>query len=268
MHRIRVAALGAAIVFAFGAAAEAQQGNAGRAPRTQRGERVAGERRGGGILFRDIALTDAQKAQVLAIDATYREQYRALRPADGQRPDSAARAQRAAQLRQIAQRQQAELRAVLTPAQQAQFDRNVAAARERVAERRNDRGASGMHGQRGGHGGHARERVTQAAFRGIELTAAQRTRLDSISTRQRGERETLLRAIRADGQRPDSTERARVRDLAQRQRAEVRGVLTPAQQQQFDGNVTAMRERARERGGKGVDRRDRRGRRDGGRRHS
>jgi Spy/CpxP family protein refolding chaperone len=85
-------------------------------------------------------------------------------------------------------------------------------------------------------------------MRGIELTDAQKTQLQTLRTKQREERQALVKQIRADGQRPDSAERAQVRQLAERQRTQVRALLTPAQQQQFDKNLAERKQRGEERG--------------------
>jgi Spy/CpxP family protein refolding chaperone len=122
-------------------------------------------------LLRDITLSDAQRTQIRAIADRYRAQQRQLaddarakwrgdRPAArrdaGARPDSATRAAFRAEreafrtrVRDLRQRQLAEMRAVLTPAQQASFDRNVAALRERGADRAGRFGPRGPRGERG-----------------------------------------------------------------------------------------------------------------------
>ena len=130
-----------------------------------------GGRRGGmrALLMRNITLSQAQQTQINAINGRYRAQHQQLRdearakwqgrgPATGTangaaRPDSATRAAFHAEreasrgrARERQQRQIAEVRAVLTPAQQTSFDRNVAELRTRGAERAG----------RGGHRGAAR----------------------------------------------------------------------------------------------------------------
>lgn len=164
MKALRIAALGAAVVIGFGSAAEvraqatpAPQAGAERAARQQgeRGERgrKAGRMMGG--LFRGIDLTDDQKAQVKAIHERYRPQMQALRPEprrergdDAARPDSASRSR----ARDLVTRQHAEIRAVLTPTQQATFDRNVTSLKERGARKGEERGAR-KGGKRGGRRG-------------------------------------------------------------------------------------------------------------------
>lgn len=263
MNRIRMAALGAAVVLGFGAQAQAQQTQPRQQqPRRDRAQRGAeGRDRAAGRLFRGIELTDAQKTSVKSVAEKYRGQRRALFPqAQGaqQRPDSAARAQRRAQFQQLAQREQSEIRALLTPAQQTQFDKNVAELRDRAGRRgeRGARGARAVRGQRGARGPKGARAANRgerrpgagAAFRGIQLTDAQKTQLATLRTKQRDERQAQVKQLRADGQRPDSADRARVRQLAAKQRTEVRALLTPAQQQQFDTNAAELKQRHEARG--------------------
>jgi Spy/CpxP family protein refolding chaperone len=111
------------------------------------------------LLMRDITLSDAQRAQIRTIRERHRAQQQALREevrgrwrgrrdgAAATRPDSATRVARRAEfeafrgrVRDLRQRQLADIRAVLTPAQQASFDRNVAELRARGAERAARRG--------------------------------------------------------------------------------------------------------------------------------
>ena len=157
MKAIRIVALGAAVAIGFGSAAElraqaapAPQAGAERAAkqRGERGERGEHGRRMGG-LFRDIDLTDAQKTQIKAIHERYRPQMQALRPTTRrERGDSAARPDSATrvQARELMTRQQADIRAVLTTAQQATFDRNVANLKEHGARKGGKRG--GRRGER------------------------------------------------------------------------------------------------------------------------
>ena len=100
----------------------------------------------------------------------------------------------------------------------------------------------GMH--RGGHRG---------LMRGVELTDAQRTQIRAIRDKYRPQRQELhkaMRAARANQQRPDSATVQRWRELALRERAEVRGVLTADQQAIFDQNVKRVSERMQNREGK------------------
>ena len=107
-----------------------------------------------GQLFTGITLSDVEKANLKAVHEKYAPQMKALRdqfkPQPGTVRDAHQRADTAAlrELRQksAAQREQTkqlllaqrnELRAALTPANQAKFDANVGALEKRAAERGN-----------------------------------------------------------------------------------------------------------------------------------
>lgn len=156
MMKIQLAALGAALVVGLGSTAAAQSTTPGTQGAPQQGQQAQhgrgrghgmgqGQGRAGrmdGVLLQGITLTDAQRAQVQAINEKYRPQMQAMHEraragrgagdAQPQRPDSAARVQMRAQMRDLMERRQTELRAVLTSDQQQQFDRNLAQARERM----------------------------------------------------------------------------------------------------------------------------------------
>ena len=162
MKNIRIAALGAALALGVGSSVELQA-QATPAPQAgeEHGTKVRGERgqhrghmqgRHMGRMFRDIELTDAQQAQVKEIHERYRPQMQALRPQarrdSSERPDSATRAQ----ARALMERRHAEVRGVLTAAQQVTFDRNVAEMKERMERRGKEHGArkGGKRGARSG----------------------------------------------------------------------------------------------------------------------
>lgn len=158
MKAVRIVALGAAMALGLGASGElraqadpapqagAERGAKARAERGERG-RMQGRQMGG--LFRDIELTDAQKAQMKAIHERYRPQMQALRPERGERRDSTARPDSATRAQALAlmTRRNAEIRSVLTADQQATFDRNVTQMKERGARK------GGKHGKRDGRRG-------------------------------------------------------------------------------------------------------------------
>lgn len=115
---------------------------------------------------RDLDLTKAQKAQIKAIRAKYQPQYKALhnqaKPfldaarAARQKGDTAGFRSNMQQARQVMQggksirtQERAEVRAILTPAQQAKFD----AREKKVAER----------GERGEHRGWRHKRGEERA---------------------------------------------------------------------------------------------------------
>src|SRR5689334_22682089 len=132
MKAIRIATLAAALCVGMTAVAAAQ---GTEPPKQGQGEM----RRGGGMggmLLKDITLTDAQKDQVKTIREKYLPQQVELRKATqatGGPPDEATRAK----MMDLQQKQADEIRAILTADQQAVFDKNVAAMKARMAERRN-----------------------------------------------------------------------------------------------------------------------------------
>ena len=116
MKMLRITALGAALLMAAAPVAHAQAGQ-------QSGSENGGSARGGNrmmtMLFKGIDLTDAQKAQIEKIQSDYRAKMPARTP--GQAPDPSERAQR----REAMQKEQADIRNVLTPDQQKIFDKNL-----------------------------------------------------------------------------------------------------------------------------------------------
>ena len=134
MKVIRIATLAAALCVGITSVAAAQ----GTEP-PQQGQGQGEMRRGGGMggmLLKDINLTDAQKAQVKAIREKYAPQQLALRKAvqaTGGPPDEATRAK----IADLQSKQAAEIRAVLTADQQATFDKNLAEMKSRMESRRN-----------------------------------------------------------------------------------------------------------------------------------
>ena len=100
-------------------------------PAAQAQERGPGERgeRRMQMMFKDITLTAVQKTSVDSIMAFYRQQMGPMTP--GSPPDSAARAQR----RSLMQKQNADIRALLTREQQPVFDRNLEEMRNAMPRR-------------------------------------------------------------------------------------------------------------------------------------
>lgn len=129
MKAIRIATLAVALCVGMTSVAAAQ----GTEPQGQgqgRGERM------GGMLLKDITLTDAQKAQVKTIRDKYVPQLQELRKASqatGGPPDEATRTK----MMDIQNKQAADIRAILTADQQATFDKNLAEMRARMANRSN-----------------------------------------------------------------------------------------------------------------------------------
>ena len=129
MKAIRIATLAAALCVGVTSVAAAQ----GTEPQGQgqgRGERM------GGMLLKDINLTDAQKAQVKTIRDKYVPQLQELRKASqatGGPPDEATRTK----MMDIQNKQTNEIRAILTADQQATFDKNLAEMKARMTNRSN-----------------------------------------------------------------------------------------------------------------------------------
>ena len=93
----------------------------------------------------------------------------------------------------------------------------------------------------GGGGGFA-ERRMQRLLQGITLTADQKTKVDSITTKYRSQMPPFT-----PGTPPDSATRAKMRALFGNQDEEIRALLTPDQQKVWDQNVTEMRNRMQQR---------------------
>ena len=134
MKAIRIATLAAALCVGMTSVAAAQSTEP-----PQQGQSQGEARRGGGMggmLLKDITLTDAQKAQVKTIRDKYVPQQMELRKAAqavGGPPDEATRAK----MTDLQTKQAAEIRAVLTADQQAQFDKNLVEMKARMDARRN-----------------------------------------------------------------------------------------------------------------------------------
>ena len=131
MKAIRIATLAAALCVGMTTVAAAQSTE----PQQGQGEGRRGGRMGEWLL-KDITLTDAQKEQVKTIREKYLPQQVELRKAvqaTGGPPDEATRAK----MMDLQQKQADEIRAILTADQQVVFDKNVAAMKARMAERRN-----------------------------------------------------------------------------------------------------------------------------------
>jgi Spy/CpxP family protein refolding chaperone len=82
------------------------------------------------------------------------------------------------------------------------------------------------------------ERRMQALLKGITVTAEQQAKIDSIRARYSAQLPAFT-----PGTRPDSTTRAKMRELFRHQDDEIRGVLTADQQKTWDENVAEMRAR-------------------------
>ena len=130
MKAIRIATLAIALCAGMTSVAAAQG-----QPENQQGQ---GEmRRGGGMggmLLKDITLTDAQKDQIKTIREKYVPKQLELQKAvqaTGAPADDATRAKMA----ELRSQQAAEIRAILTPDQQKTFDHNLHELKEKMDER-------------------------------------------------------------------------------------------------------------------------------------
>jgi Spy/CpxP family protein refolding chaperone len=122
MKAIRIATLAVALCVGMTSVAAAQG-------QTEPGKQGQGDmRKGGGMggmLLKDINLTDAQKEQVKTIREKYAPRQLELRKAvqaTGVAPDDATRAK----MTELQNQQAAEIRAALTADQQVTFDKNLA----------------------------------------------------------------------------------------------------------------------------------------------
>lgn len=102
-----------------------------------------------------------------------------------------------------------------------------------------DSGRGGGHG--GNNGGNNGARMMEALFNGITLTDAQKKTADSIHAAYQWQ------IAKVTGTTPWITRR----DLRQKEMADLRGVLAPAQQPAFDKNLDAIRARMMEHGRRG-----------------
>jgi Spy/CpxP family protein refolding chaperone len=130
MKGIRIAMLAFALCAVSASVASAQ---------AQGDQQQGGMRRGGGMggmLLKDITLTDAQKEQAKTIREKYLPQLMEIRKsvqATGAPPDDATRAK----MTDLQTKQTAELRAILTADQQLVFDKNLADMKAAMEARRN-----------------------------------------------------------------------------------------------------------------------------------
>ena len=157
MSAIRTFALAAVAAAALAGSAQAQSTTATPGNQPVAGQRGHGRGRGaqrGG--FKDLNLTDAQKAQIKAIRTRYKDQNKAARDqakpfidaarAARQKGDTAAFRSNMEKARQVSSGARAqelnEIRAVLTPEQRTKFDA-AAAQRKEKFEKRGGRGRRG-----------------------------------------------------------------------------------------------------------------------------
>ncbi|HEY8165944.1 MAG TPA: Spy/CpxP family protein refolding chaperone [Gemmatimonadaceae bacterium] len=140
-----------AVAFCAVASVASAQGGQGAPPPGEKGGPGWGRGRMSQLLFNGIELTDAEKVQIDKIREKYRAEMKALRPEGGRVGPGAPGAQGGApgaggpppmspearaKMDEIRTKQNAEFRTVLTTAQQAIFDKNVAEMKARKEQRR------------------------------------------------------------------------------------------------------------------------------------
>ena len=135
MKAIRIAALGVALLAGSAAVAGAQA--ATQAPTQQGGP--GGGRGGFNRSLSGIELTEAQKAKVAEIQAKYQPEMQAIRES----MQGGDRAAGMAKMQALNEKRNPEIRAVLTPEQQAIFDKNLAEQKARMEQMRQGGGPGG-----------------------------------------------------------------------------------------------------------------------------
>jgi len=129
MKAIRIAALGVALLAGSTAIAGAQNA-APPAPQQQGGP---GGRGGFNRSLTGIELTDAQKTKVVEIQAKYQPDMQSIRESMQSGGD---RAEAFHKMQELRDKMSPEIRAVLTPAQQAIYDKNLAEQKARMEQMR------------------------------------------------------------------------------------------------------------------------------------
>jgi Spy/CpxP family protein refolding chaperone len=95
--------------------------------------------------------------------------------------------------------------------------------------------ADSVRGRRGGPGG------ARAALAGLNLSQAQKTQIKTINKKYGDQIKQLRQANGTNGGAQNANARVQMQAFAERERAEIRDVLTPAQRAQFDANVAKHR---------------------------
>ena len=89
-------------------------------------------------------------------------------------------------------------------------------------------------------------RGMSALFEGITLTDAQQSKVDSIGSKYRAERQKLM-PNGMQGGPPDDATRAKMGEMMDKQAAELRAILTADQQKVFDANVEKRKQAMQQR---------------------
>ena len=134
MKVFRIAALGVALLAGSTAIASAQNAAPPAGPQQQGGP--GGGRGGFNRTLTGIELTEAQKTKVAEIQAKYQPEMQAIRESMQGGGDRAEAFQKMQTLRD---KMSPEIRAVLTPAQQSIYDKNLAEQKARMEQMRQGR---------------------------------------------------------------------------------------------------------------------------------
>lgn len=210
----------------------------------QRGQRPDGQR-GPDRMFEGLNLSDAQKTQLREAMQQQRERFRpqmeALRNQTGL-TDEQKRERREALMTQQRSEMDAAARRILTPEQYQSWTQQ----RQQMEQRRGQRpGMEGRMGQARGqrNGQNARPgmngRMGDRAANALNLSDAQKTRMQAIGERQR----TAMQALRNEALTVEQR-RTRTQALMTQFRQEREAVLTPEQRQRAE----QLRQQGRERG--------------------
>ena len=210
--KLRVAVFAAAALAVVGGAARAQSA---RGPAAQSDRLLQ-------VFLRDITLSLTQQGKIDAVRTRYAKQF----PPANALPDSATRTM----TRDLAIQKNEEVRALLTPAQQRIWDRNVADVRALVGSGMAQPPSAAL-ATSATYGG-----VMPALLKDINMSTEQRVKIDSI-------RKAYLSKMPAvaPGTRPDSATAWRMIELIRRQLGEIRTTLTGDQQKIWDRNVAQER---------------------------
>ena len=106
-------------------------------------------------------------------------------------------------------------------------------------------GAAPAGGQQGGPGARG-NRGMQMLMEGITLTDAQQAKLDSVTAKYRAERQKMM-PNGMQGGPPDDAARQKMREMMDKQTAEIRAILTADQQKLFDANIEKRKQMMQQR---------------------
>jgi Spy/CpxP family protein refolding chaperone len=96
-------------------------------------------------------------------------------------------------------------------------------------------GSDSVRGRRGGPGG------ARAALAGLSLSSTQKSQIKTINKKYADQFKQLRQANGTNAGAQNANARVQMQAIAERERAEIRGVLTPEQRTQFDANVAKQR---------------------------